>query len=134
MVCIYCKSPTRVSNSRLQRRANYIWRCRICLKCGNIFTTEERPELSGILMVKRSGKLKSFNRDKLFLAVYESCRHRPGALSEASALTQTILNDLATKHQDGVVEAKTIIASASQTLGRFDKTAATFYAAYHPTG
>ncbi len=131
MVCVYCGSKTKVNNSRHQSRANYIWRRRECPECGNIFTTEERTELSGVLMVRRAGKLQPFNRDNLFLSIYESCRHRPNALSEAGPLTQTIINNLAAAHREGELERAKIIDATLRVLNRFDKVAATMYAAYH---
>ncbi len=131
MVCIYCGAKTRVNNSRHQSRANYIWRRRECPECGSIFTTEERTELSGVLMVRSSGKLQPFNRDNLFLSIYESCRHRPNALSEAGPLTQTVINSLAARHSEGELERSKIVEATALVLKRFDKVAATLYVAYH---
>lgn len=78
-------------------------------------------------------KLEPFNRDRLFLSIYESCRHRPNAVSEAAALTQTIINNLTTSQQNGVIGRAAIAKQAHLVLKRFDTTAATFYAAYHDT-
>lgn len=83
-------------------------------------------------MVRRSGKLAPFNRDNLFLSIYESCRHRPNALAEAGPLTQTVINNLAAAHREGELERSKIIEATSLVLKRFDKVAATLYLAYHP--
>lgn len=136
MVCIYCSSPTEVTNSRLQRRNNHVWRRRACSACGNTFTTIERPELSGLIMVDVSGngrKLTPFHRDQLFITIYESCKHRPDAIGAAGSLTQTVINMLLTEQQNGVVKRSQIVERTHQVLSRFDPTAATVYAAYHPT-
>lgn len=135
MVCPFCSSPTDVTNSRPQRRNNHVWRRRVCAQCGNTFTTIERPELPGLLMVtgpKGGRKLEPFNRDRLFIAVYESCKHRADSLSVAGSLTQTITNFLLAGQQDGIISRAEIIERTHQVLNRFDPTAATVYAAYHP--
>jgi transcriptional regulator NrdR family protein len=133
MVCVYCGAPTKVTNSRQQQRNNHIWRRRKCLACDNIFTTTERPELStGLVVRDAEGKLRSFNRDRLFISVYQSCKHREVGADEATALTEVIINELVGHAKDGVLEATDIAQAAHTILKRFDKTMATFYAAYHP--
>ncbi len=136
MVCIYCGSLTAVKNSRLKRHNNHIWRRRACLSCASIFTTEESPQLSGMLMVKsrRTGSLKPFSRDQLFLTIYESCKHRPTAIADAANLTQTVITGLVAKHADGLAHAATIANKAHAVLQRFDPLAANLYAAYHEVG
>lgn len=85
-------------------------------------------------MVSPKGKKRAlvpFSRDRLFLSVYESCKHRPRAISEAAALTQTIINQLLASNTNGTVGSSEIAKQAHVVLERFDRTAATFYAAYH---
>lgn len=133
MVCVYCSSPTQVTNSRLQRRSNHIWRRRKCLACGSIFTTSEHPELTTAFMVAgAAGKLKPFSRDQLFITIYQSCKHRPTAVGDATALTDTVLGHLLAGRHDGTIKRDTIVRITHQALKRFDLAAATFYAAYHP--
>lgn len=133
MVCIYCSSPTAVKNSRLQRRNNTVWRRRACLACGIVFTTVERPDLFEAFAVSGpdTRKIEPFNRDRLFLSIYESCKHRADALDEAAALTQTVINGLRAVQRDGVISRQSIAQQAHLVLKRYDNTAATFYAAYH---
>ena len=133
MVCVYCGSPTTVSNSRLQRRNNHTWRRRKCLNCRATFTTGEAPDLSSSFMVKDTrGKLIPFNRDKLFIALYESCRHRPKAYQDATALTETVISHILDRPAGSVVDRGRIIETAHKALKRFDSAAATIYLAYHP--
>ena len=132
MVCIYCGSPTQVVNSRLQRRANNIWRRRKCLACGAIFTTEEHPNLHTGLVVRSGHNLAPFSRDHLFASILESCRHRPTSISDAAALTQTIIGELLGGQNNATVELADIVHIAHAVLARFDTAAATMYAAYHP--
>lgn len=135
MVCVYCGSSTKVINSRKQRHGNGIWRRRECLSCGAVFTSREQADLRESLRVAQNEthkRLSPFQRDRLFLDVYESCRHRPTALGDAASLTETIIDNLLAATKDGVIGRNQIIAACKDVLSRFDKTAATFYAAYHP--
>ena len=133
MVCIYCGSPTQVVNSRLQKRANNVWRRRKCVACGAIFTSEEHAALYSSLVVENASKqLVPFSRDQLFASVHDSCRHRPTAVNDATALTQTIIAELTRAQSGGMIAAQDIVAATHTVLQRFDKAAATVYAAYHP--
>jgi len=132
MVCIYCHSPSQVVNSRLQRRSNNIWRRRKCISCGSVFTSIESAVLETNLMVSRKKLLTPFNRDALYISIYESCKHRPKSISDASALTQTVLDILTKIRHGAIVERNDIVKTTADVLQRFDTTAATIYAAYHP--
>lgn len=132
MVCIYCGQKTRVINSRFQHRSNQVWRRRKCLDCNSVFTTEEKADLAGHWLIKtRNGALQPFNRDKLFISLYESLKHRKTASEDASALADTIINKLAGNMRGGVVEMKTIEQHILVALNRFDKVAAVHYQAFH---
>jgi transcriptional repressor NrdR len=65
MVCIYCGGETKVTNSRLQRRNNQVWRRRECLACQSVFTTHESVELESALSVSQNGRLTPFLPDLL---------------------------------------------------------------------
>lgn len=132
MVCIYCRAPTEVTNSRPQKQLNNIWRRRKCRECANIFTTKEMPELETSFMVKNNQMLSPFSRDRLFISIYESCKHRTYAYSDASALTQLIISQIVDGNADGVISREDVIQAVLKTLKRFDSTAATIYAAYYP--
>ena len=133
MVCIYCGSETKVTNSRLQKRDNQVWRRRQCLGCDNTFTTHEIADLGGSVVVRYSVKdLAPFARDILFVSIFESCKHRKQAAADASALTQTIISHLRPHIAEGLLERDIIAAVAAATLERFDSSAATIYRAYHP--
>ena len=133
MVCIYCGGSTSVKNSRPQVRGNNIWRRRACDACSSIFTTIERPELQTALMIRLgNGNLVPFRRDQLFIDLYLSCKHRPMALDDATALTHTVLSKLLKGQTSLALERTAIIQMAAQVLKRFDPAAATIYLAYHP--
>ena len=136
MVCLYCGSATSVINSRHQRRDNAIWRRRLCLGCLIVFTSIERAALDTTLRVQHPGHaalLQPFDRDRLFISIYESCRHRPTAMHDARNLTQQIINRLlGSLETPGLVPRAQLVTISYQTLKKFDKAAASFFAAYHP--
>lgn len=132
MVCLLCGSDTKVTNSRPQKRLNQVWRRRECLNCGLIFTTEEATDYEASWRVKnRQGRLTPFSRDKLFLSLHKSLGHRPTAIQDAGALTDTIIRKLVTQITAGSVERITIVYAVQVSLTRFDKVASTHYAAFH---
>lgn len=133
MVCIYCNNETRVTNSRPQKRTNGIWRRRNCMSCGTTFTSIESADLSSSITVSSNSQSEAFQRDKLFISIYDSLQHRKTAQMDATGLTDTIIRKLYPYAIDLSIEATTIITITYQTLQRFDKAAATHYKAFHPT-
>ncbi|MGH3053799.1 MAG: hypothetical protein ACRDL7_02335, partial [Gaiellaceae bacterium] len=126
MVCIYCSSSTNVTNSRLQKRANQVWRRRHCTSCGANFTTHEVVDLGSAIAVQRSSKdIQPFSRDRLFTSVYDSLKHRRDALGDATALTLTIIGQLLPHVNNGRLDRDVIAAVTSAVLERFDMAAST---------
>jgi len=133
MVCIHCGSKTRVINSRSQKRLNQIWRRRQCTVCKSVFTSEESAHHGAAWAVRdRSGHIRPFSRDKLFLSLYESCRHRPSALADATGLTATVIAKLLPLVNDSLLESRVIAHAALVALNRFDGAASVQYQAFHP--
>src|SRR5665213_2899375 len=109
MVCLYCQGKTKVNNSRSSKKTLQIWRRRQCKSCGAIFTSLERPDFFGSLIVERlSGQYEPFSADKLFISIYESCKHRADPLSDARALTNTITANLLKTARKGVLSRSDI--------------------------
>jgi transcriptional regulator NrdR family protein len=134
MVCIYCRGDTQVTNSRLQKKANSVWRRRRCLKCGAMFSSVEQSRYEQSFMVAQDqSHLVAFERDRLFLDMYEACRHRKTALRDAAALTDTILGKLLAEYTStGTIERRDIVAVANGVLQHFDAAAHVHYGAFHP--
>lgn len=133
MVCIYCSGDTKVTNSRLKKRLNTVWRRRECQVCGLVFTSRENADYHGSLAVRdASGSLHPFMRDKLFLSLYASLQHRSDPVGEATALTDTVIARLLQQSQHSVLEDTSIINTVYLVLLRFDKVAAVHYQAFHP--
>lgn len=132
MVCINCSSNTQVINSRLQKRANAVWRRRQCRKCQLVFTTHEAADYSALWRVTGDNLVLSpFCRDKLFLSLYKSLQHRPSALEDAGGLTDTLISNLARQNFDSLMTTKLIADEAKKLLERFDSAASTHYRAFH---
>lgn len=132
MLCIYCSGTTDVINSRHQKRINNIWRRRQCAQCMAVFTTSESTDLFKSLSVVHKNDLRPFSRDKLFLSVYDSLKHRITATDDATSLTNTIISHLYPLIRNGGINREDIIRISAQILKRFDKAAASHYLAYHP--
>jgi len=133
MVCIYCGSEkTEVVNSRQQKRSNAIWRRRTCAGCSAIVTTLEKIDLETAIIVTRKSAHQPFQRDKLFISIYESCKHRNDAQTSATMLTDTIIKQLYPLISSASVSSRQIATIAGKTLQRFDTAAGVQFKAYHP--
>lgn len=77
------------------------------------------------------GGLTPFDRDKLFVTIYESCKHRPNALSESASLAKTVISKVLGANKQAVISSGDIVEATLYTLKRFDQTAAVIYEAYH---
>lgn len=132
VICIYCQNDTKVVNSRHQKKLNRVWRRRTCLNCGATFTSSEAIDLSGSITVKDIKRLEPFQRDKLFMSIFDSLKHRKTALSDATGLTDTVITQLYRDMQEAVIDKSLIIRVVTTVLQRFDKPAAVYYSAFHP--
>lgn len=132
MVCIQCSGETRVFNSRLKKRLNKVWRRRECRECGLVFTSLEEVDYTTSLAVRNAdGGLQPFSRDKLLLSLYKSLQHRRTALTDASALADTVIARLLSQTQHSAINDQSIIATAYLVLARFDPAASVHYQAFH---
>lgn len=133
MVCIYCNGKTKVINSRYSIKRAATWRRRQCLKCGAAFTTRELADYESSLRVMDStGAMRPFLRDKIFVSLYGSLSHRQTSLSDAQALTGTIISNLLNHPHKGVISTKEVIGNTKEVLSKFDIAAYTHYSAHHP--
>ncbi len=76
--CPYCAADDdRVVDSRLAEDGSAIRRRRECSVCHQRFTTFERIDEVGVMVVKRSGERESFSRSKILSGVRAACKNRP---------------------------------------------------------
>jgi len=132
MVCLYCGNETSVKNSRLQKRANAVWRRRECTECHATVTTLEKIDLATAVLVRTNTLTEPFSRDRLLVSIYESCKHRKDALGSSIALTDTIISNIYPYIRHAEVQKDVIINESLKVLRAFDPAAGVYYAAYHP--
>ncbi|MBN1916135.1 transcriptional repressor NrdR [Candidatus Dojkabacteria bacterium] len=78
MFCPYCHfEDTKVVDKRDNDETAVTRRRRECLGCGKRFTTYERIETIHLNVVKRSGKMEEFDREKLKRGIMKAVKKRP---------------------------------------------------------
>jgi transcriptional regulator NrdR family protein len=75
--------------------------------------------------------MSPFSRDKLFASVLHVLGHRKTQVTDASALTDTIIAKLLHSTTTAAIDPSEIVNKAHATLARFDMAAAVQYEAYH---
>jgi transcriptional repressor NrdR len=89
MNCPFCGDEnTRVTDSRPDRDG--IRRRRECLGCGRRFTTVERVELGGVVVVKKDGRREEFDRQKIIAGARKACEKRPIPSGAIEALADDV--------------------------------------------
>ncbi len=103
MICPYCQyQDSKVVDSRSV--SGGVRRRRQCLHCGSRFTTYERVQSNGFLVVKKDGRREEFSRDKLTAGIGKACAKRPVTDEEIGRLVGRIEEEL---HQLGRAEVST---------------------------
>jgi transcriptional repressor NrdR len=88
MFCPYCRYPdSRVVDSRTTDDGLAIRRRRQCPECGRRFSTTETASLN---VIKRSGVVVPFSRDKIVSGVRKACQGRPVTDSDLAILAQRV--------------------------------------------
>ncbi|WP_288240261.1 transcriptional regulator NrdR [uncultured Bifidobacterium sp.] len=92
MHCPFCQNPdTRVIDTRISDDGHSIRRRRECTQCGKRFTTVESTML---LVMKTSGNIEPFDRNKVISGVRKACQGRPIREEDLKALGQRVEEDL----------------------------------------
>ncbi len=88
MHCPFCRNTdTRVLDSRVAEDGKSIRRRRQCPACERRFTTLEQMQL---VVVKRSGVVEPFSRDKVITGVAKACKGRPVSETDLARLGQQV--------------------------------------------
>ena len=88
MHCPFCRhADSRVIDSRTSDDGLSIRRRRQCPECGGRFTTIETASLN---VVKRSGVIEPFSREKVMSGVRKACQGRPVTDADLAVLAQTV--------------------------------------------
>ncbi|MEI7579592.1 MAG: transcriptional regulator NrdR [bacterium] len=77
MICAFCHHQnTRVIDKRDNNETNVTRRRRECINCKKRFTTYERIETISLNVVKRSGKIEEFDREKIKRGILKAIKKR----------------------------------------------------------
>lgn len=88
MHCPFCRHPdSRVIDSRTSDDGLSIRRRRQCPECSGRFSTIETASLN---VIKRSGVIEPFSRDKVMSGVRKACQGRPVTEADLAVLAQTV--------------------------------------------
>lgn len=92
MHCPFCRHcDSRVLDSRVAEDGSSVRRRRQCPECERRFTTIEQMQ---IVVVKRSGVIESFSRDKVIAGVRKACKGRPVTDAQLAHLGQKVEESL----------------------------------------
>ncbi len=92
MHCPYCRhTDSKVLDSRVADDGSSIRRRRQCPTCERRFTTTEQMQ---VVVVKRSGVVEPFNRDKVVSGVRKACKGRPVGEDQLARLGQVVEDTL----------------------------------------
>ena len=88
MHCPFCRHPdSRVIDSRTSDDGLSIRRRRQCPECGGRFSTIETASLN---VIKRSGVIEPFSREKVMSGVRKACQGRPVTEGDLAVLAQKV--------------------------------------------
>ena len=95
MRCLFCGAEdTQVKDSRHSDDGHAIRRRRFCSVCDSRFTTSERAQLRELIVVKKDGKRKPFDRDKLTRSLNLAVRKRPVTTDQVELAVNNIVRKL----------------------------------------
>src|SRR3546814_7408739 len=91
MHCPFCRHPdSRVIDSRTSDDGLSIRRRRQCPECGGRFSTVETASLN---VIKRSGIIEPFSREKVMSGVRKACQGRPVTEADLAMLAQSVRSE-----------------------------------------
>lgn len=95
MKCPSCQArDSRVIDSRELTGGDSIRRRRECIACGRRFTTYERIEIGGLMVIKKDGRRQEFDPAKLRQKIRVALTKRPVGEREIDAIVQRVEADL----------------------------------------
>lgn len=91
MNCPYCNNEdTNVLESRGLPGSEGVRRRRQCKKCGKRFTTHERIVHIDLKVIKKSGRVEQYDREKLLKGVSKACYKRKVSREEIENLVDEV--------------------------------------------
>ena len=93
MKCPYCTSTeSKVTNSREAESGTR--RRRECQSCRQRFTTYERIQVAGLVVLKEDDRREEFNKEKLIEGIRKACTKRPISPKVIENLVEEIETEL----------------------------------------
>lgn len=129
MNCPFCQSSTQVYNSRRSHNSTQTWRRRRCRTCKKSFTTRERVDFSGSVLVSKKDKKRPYSRDRLFLSIVKASNNLelpPEMLSELTDSIEQKLQACDFFNHD-IQDHELIIEASAMVLSQYDKNLAIQY-------
>jgi len=123
MRCPYCgNTEDKVIDSRMSGEGLSIRRRRECMKCEKRFTTYEYVEKSPLMVAKRDGTRKRFDREKIKAGIMKACEKRPVSMDEIEKMVDEIEREIQ-KKADSEVKSTVIGNMVMEKLYNFDEVA-----------
>lgn len=98
MRCPWCSADDdKVVDSRSAEEGHAVRRRRECIACGRRFTTFERSEGSGLMVVKSDGATEPFDREKVLSGIRKAITNRPVTEEQVEAVATRVAERLQRK-------------------------------------
>jgi transcriptional repressor NrdR len=94
MRCPYCQHHDSKVLDTSHDNHGGIRRRRECIKCGQRFSTYERPILATPLIIKQDGTREEFDREKLARGIRISCAKRPVSAADIERMIGQVESSL----------------------------------------
>ena len=131
MRCPYCQSDdTQVKDSRPTDDKASIRRRRVCMACGQRFTTFERVQLRELTVIKKDGNRVPFQRDKLERSLDIALRKRPVEPERVERMITGIVRRLESLG-DSDIPSKQVGQLVMEALQNLDQVAYVRYASVY---
>lgn len=121
MICPFCHSNnSKVVDKRDNNEEGVTRRRRECEECGKRFTTYERVETINLYVVKRSGKIEEFDREKLKRGILRAVKKRQIPEEKIEELIQNIEVTLL-NHESTEIKAQEVGELVLEGLKQIDE-------------
>jgi transcriptional repressor NrdR len=122
MHCPWCAHENdKVVDSRPAEQGSAIRRRRQCLSCGRRYTTYERVEELGLMVIKRDGSKEPWDRDKMVSGIRKAVVNRPVTEEQIAHVADRIEGRL--RRRGPEVTSQQVGIEVLQHLQRLDQVA-----------
>jgi transcriptional repressor NrdR len=122
MRCPWCHAENdKVVDSRPAEGGSAIRRRRECLTCSRRFTTFERAEEVGLIVVKRDGLKDPFSREKVAAGIRKAIKNRPVSEEQVDRIVERVSERLRRKGPE--VTSQEVGLEVLANLGKLDQVA-----------